>query len=348
MATDFELGAGPTWTIPLQQGIAFGKASSVATTASGAATPDGNGYQQSAIGGAPITATSGGVDRASGQDDGYQLATAFFVGERTSSSAPLGMLVCNDAAPAKLHLSVCNLNTAAWTFHPMRFVNLTSNPWATDACLGMGWGNSRSEGILASAGMSQGLDYLQMSSVVVSYPDGTPFEAGFQEFGGDCSNPLSAIGWGSLSADLTIAFITNPGDGVSPETVNAATLNTSSGTSTILVANDNPAYAGVSNASIDVTATQGVGAPQSVGSQVEGWGDMASTSLTPGTYTFAVTNHADDTLLASATNVTLVGGTNVVLHFYADGDAGAMAFCELSESDAGLGAASVTTCTTYP
>lgn len=341
-ATDFELGAG-AWTFALQTGVAYGKASSASTMATGAPTPDANGYLTTTIDSAQITAKQSLSEIASSYDDEFRTGSAFFVGN--GSSAPLGTVQCDDTSAPSAHLSPCTLRTGGPTFHKIRFLHLAPDAPVADVCLSMSpivpVGTT---GLLAAAGVAGGESFLQLSGPIVTYPDVTSFDAFFMAVGGNCSTAIGATSIGSsLQAyDGTVTLLEST-FGATPAYTLYFTLGDfidtgDPSTANLAIANDDDVTGAET---IDVYDAPDGGSATSLWSAVGPRDTSFFANLTPGTYGFTVEDHTTSSVLFATTGVSLTAGASVGLHFFdVSATTKSLARCNLAAPDAGL----VTTC----
>jgi hypothetical protein len=212
-SVSYEIGVAP-YTDPLQAGVVFGATFAAATAATGAPTPDSQGYIEPDYGQAQVTVLLGGVETTSfyvGNGNAPTASsTAFLVGVNGSGTDPLGFVNCDElgAADGSTHQSPCTFSSAAPGTCPLRVFHGSPDQGSVDLCAGIGPVSQPFSGnLLQTAGISGGMAFGQLTGDIATLPAGTDVKIGFASDAATCANgQFLTVGTGLPPGEWTFAM----------------------------------------------------------------------------------------------------------------------------------------------
>lgn len=205
-----QIGATP-YVIPIQTAVPYGATFATSTTTTGAVTPDAQGYVEPNMGSEQVELVLGGVETmcfyvAAPHVIPTESMTSFLVGSQGSATDPLGFVACDELAAPTGHLAACAFENGPPLTAPVRVLHVAPDQSAIDACVQVGT-LPYTPGLLATAGVSSGVSFLQITGVLTSVPQLTDVSVALAPAGQPCAaNQLSSTA-SSVNGEITMSLL---------------------------------------------------------------------------------------------------------------------------------------------
>jgi hypothetical protein len=315
----FQIGASP-YVIPVQTGVPYGATFAASTQTTGAVAPDAQGYVEPNMGADQVELVLGGVETmsfylsAATYPTATDSMTSFLVGAQGSAANPLGFVACDELAAPTGHLAGCTFENSPPQRVPVRVLHASPDQGAIDTCVQVGT-LPYTSGLLATAGVSSGVSFLQLTGDLTPIPAGTDLSVAFALVGQTCgTSAFTSVGTALFYQELTVAL--------SESSLPPSTQYQSHIADTGLAVNANAAIltvtnlAGAGGPSYDFYDTEnGMSEMQIGGGPIPPY-NIVNASLSPDTYAFRVVADATMTTVYMKSPITLAAGQNYLFGWF--------------------------------